>query len=135
MEDIIFTMIETNSVDFLDLPTEEYKSKINMLSKNGLTFPYLHCIEKSSVLLSPLLKRYEKYIDINNTNKNGYTVLMEYAKQNDDFYVFQLLKKGADWKMKDNKGMTAMDYADLETLGELGSMEAYYTLKEWDEKH
>jgi FtsZ-binding cell division protein ZapB len=135
MEDKIFKIIEEGSITFLDLPVEEYKNKINMLSEDGSTFPYLRCVELNNAILPFFMDIYEEYIDINNTNKNGYTVLMEYANQDDIYNVNKLLKAGVNWKMKDNKGMTAMDYANFEERGLEGGMETHYYLMKWNETH
>jgi len=135
MEDKIFKIIEENSEHFFDLDVDEYKSKINMLNESGTTFPYLYCVQLNSTILTFFLDLYEEYIDINNANKEGYTVLMEYASQDDIHAVQKLLRAGVDWTMKDKEGMTAIDYANFEERGLEGGMETHYELMKWAETH
>jgi hypothetical protein len=85
------------------------REDINELCCNGETFPYLYLIKNDEIYQDDF--RDNPKLNLNNTNKYGETVLMALAKQGEYVDSKILIERGADWKMKDDKGMTAMDYA------------------------
>jgi ankyrin repeat protein len=86
------------------------REDINELCYKDETFPYLYLINIGQSAYLRSLRDNPKF-NLNNTNKYGETVLMALAKQGEYEDTRILIERGADWKMKDNKGMTAMDYA------------------------
>jgi len=99
------------------------------------TFPLLFCAETNSLLLKDLYSDFKNTLDINKSNSKGITTLMGLARDNNSIEIEQLLKiDGVNPYLTDNKGMTALDYADFDTLDiECDSMDAYYVLKKWME--
>jgi len=87
------------------------KEDINKLCCDGETFPYLYLINIGQSVYQSDFRDNPK-LNLNNTNKYGETVLMALAKQGEYEDSRILIERGADWKMKDDKGMTAMDYAE-----------------------
>jgi ankyrin repeat protein len=86
------------------------KSNINELCCDKETFPYLYLINSQKGAYQKYFRDNPK-LNLNNTNKYGETVLMALAKQGEYTDSRILIERGADWKIKDDKGMTAMDYA------------------------
>jgi hypothetical protein len=87
------------------------QANINELCCENETFPYLYLINIGQSAYLRSLRDNPKF-NLNNTNKYGETVLMALAKQGKYEDTRILIERGADWKMKDDKGMTAMDYAE-----------------------
>jgi len=108
------------------------QANINELCCENETFPYLYLINIGQSAYLRSLRDNPKF-NLNNANKYGETVLMALAKQGKYEDSRILIERGADWKMKDDKGMTAMDYAreygleeDPDTLGVNEDGEAQY---------
>ena len=107
---LIKALIEIKPFDKENISDVINKEDINELCCNGKTFPYLYLITNDKI--------YQKYfrdnpkLNLNNVNKYGETVLMALAKQGEYADSRILIERGADWKMNDDKGMTAMDYAE-----------------------
>jgi hypothetical protein len=93
--------------NMFDLLKEE---DINELCCDNETFPYLYRIHTGHTGPEAYFRDNPK-LDLNNKNKYGETVLMALAKTANYEDSKILIERGADWKMKDINGKTAMDYA------------------------
>jgi len=87
------------------------REELNELSRNGETFPLLKSIKYNYSHRFIFTPEVLAKLDLNMTNKHGTTALMELAKYGQNNEIKTLLKAGADWKLKDNTGKSALDYA------------------------
>lgn len=77
---------------------------------NGTTTPLCIAISKGEVAL---VKKFVEYGASVNEKSNGMTPLMVAARYNNVEIIKFLISKGADVRDKDEKGFTALKYAEL----------------------
>jgi ankyrin repeat protein len=138
-ETIINIIKEDDTLHLMNDLKNNSKEELNELSNDEETFPLLFAIknrEYRHFIFSPeVLKK----LDLNMTNKHGTTALIELAKRGMANEMAILVKAGADWTLKDEKGKTAHEYAyeyahdfDVDTVQEgcEHTLEAFHILEE-----
>jgi len=118
----------------LRLEEQNYsKKELNELSNDEESFPLLESIKygysSDFIFVPEILSK----LDLNITNKHGTTALMELAKYGQNNEIKILLKVGADWRLKDNNGKLAIDYAKEYQDNVDDSTWVYFTLEHAEE--
>jgi len=107
LKDIIF-----NEDTFLLLDMTNYtKEELNEYFDENNNFPLLYAIMNHQSRYFLFNDEILQQLDLNLTDKEGRTALMMAAAFGLDNEVKIMIANGADWKMKDNKGEIALDYA------------------------
>lgn len=97
----------------------EYGLKVKERNKFGFDALTLSAYENGNLLV--LQSLLDNEADIKGTDSEGHTALMAAAVRGNDEVMQYLIKRGADFKAKDNNGLSVLDYYNkrkyLETLG------------------
>jgi len=136
-EKIINLIKEKGSYEMFELKDNNYsKEELNELSNDGETFPLLLAIQKGKSEHFIATPEVLEKLDVNMINKHGTTALMELAKNaySRRLLILILLEAGADWTMKDEKDMTAVDYAKI-SADETDNILGWFSMTDWIKKH
>ncbi len=97
----------------------EYGLKVNVKNNFGFDSLMLAAYENGNLLV--LQSLLDNEADVNASDKLGHTALMAAALRGDENAMQYLIKRGADFKAKDQNGLGVLDYFNkrryLETLG------------------